>query len=1196
MVVIALMISGNCITFANEYTYAGEKEIDALAILQADTVFMTNCDSYFLNGEKQTYPLGHTAFENEDGVSMVSCDLLSKGFDINIICSGEKIIANNKEVKVGSKICGSALLDAAPLIKNGVYFVPVLSYVENILGKYAYSDGRGFVIVSSVQRYYSNSCLDAKTQENSDIVCRYMQFDRPDGDKLYDFIKKHSGNVHPRMFIRAEEIESFREAILKSSDLKKELHALMEKCEKHINSPVVSFEFTDYEGPRLITRFREVRDVLFDLCVAYLITGNEKYGDRIWNECENVLSWEHWNIKEDGSGFLDASEVGAALAFSYDVLYDRLSAEQKNIFRNEIEEKYIDYCISVMEGKIHFKITDGRMTHSNWGAVCGASMFLTSMAFIDDLPEDDAFTKKCKFVASGALQALEFPAGTLFPDGAIHEGLEYWMFYVKNLALSVKALCNMCGEDFGFLSSPGFKETISYALNIQSVCGGVNYLSTSGEGKQLFPELYIIADLYGDDYLMQLIKKYITVSGVTTGARGLLFYKPSQETVSFDNLPLDTYFESGQVTTLRGSYDDKNAAYVAILGGANGTDSHFDKGSFVFEIGGERWFSELGGERKDVYGGYYHAEGWNLYRKRTEGHNALLINPLDNTAVKEFIGQNLNNGYNVICDDSRYTGQTIGKASKLERFESKEKGAIAVLDLKDIYGNQVSTYKRGFYLGDNRKSLTVRDELTLSGENSKIYWGLHTQGTVAELGEDYAVIEKNGKRLKVLISTNIPDFSLSVTEAQPLDTSMIRGTGVEGVYKEFSRDDFRKLMLKGEADGKVYIEAKFYLEEENIPALQNKEISLWTIPYGKADVKMPIPYENFKIISGDKKTADGDGIISLSAQIPYKPDELAVFVNGKKVISKTDNFNTDENETFFIDTKEFGSSNLNIRMDYILGGNLVSVSKNILVYAPFAENNIVKKTFEELTPFDTARDVHYKIMDDIGLYFSVDGFGAQGDGRENMKLIFNKAGEGCAGFIYRKELGILPGNGMNIKWKMSASDFVKMYIHAKDSEEVKTSPSRIDILPIFAGTHIYEIYLDGENYKYTVKTEDGEYVEAMEGVMKSEAGGFSEFQLKFYSITDNCSVILHSISVSEFEYAKIFTGMEEVNEGVKISLLRNDDMKIIKVLYNDDSTEIKSVNVINGDEAVIEKNGAIFVWNKYIMQPCCKCIKINYRK
>ena len=72
--------------------------------------------------------------------------------------------------------------------------------------------------------------------------------------------------------------------------------------------------------------------------------------------------------------------------------------------------------------------------------------------------------------------------------------------------------------------------------------------------------------------------------------------------------------------------------------------------------------------------------------------------------------------------------------------------------------------------------------------------------------------------------------------------------------------------------------------------------------------------------------------------------------------------------------------------------------------------------------------------------------------------------------------------------------------------------------------------------------------------------------------------------------------MEEVNEGVKISLRRNDDMKIIKVLYNDDSTEIKSVNVINGDEAVIEKNGAIFVWNKYIMQPCCKCIKINYRK
>ena len=137
LLITVLLISciGN-INVSAEYVFAGEKNSDGEKILGSDAVFATNSDYYFVNGKKLKYSdFGASAYEDENGTVMVPCALLAEGLGVSIVCSGGKILANGKEVTVGSKVYGNITLDAPPYEKSGVYFVPAVSFVEKVLGK-----------------------------------------------------------------------------------------------------------------------------------------------------------------------------------------------------------------------------------------------------------------------------------------------------------------------------------------------------------------------------------------------------------------------------------------------------------------------------------------------------------------------------------------------------------------------------------------------------------------------------------------------------------------------------------------------------------------------------------------------------------------------------------------------------------------------------------------------------------------------------------------------------------------------------------------------------------------------------------------------------------------------------------------------------------------------------------------------------
>ena len=99
-------------------------------------------------------------------------------------------------------------------------------------------------------------------------------------------------------------------------------------------------------------------------------------------------------------------------------------------------------------------------------------------------------------------------------------------------------------------------------------------------------------------------------------------------------LPTSALFADRALGSFRSSWLDRNATWLAFKG-CRGHYSHndLDGGTFVLEMGGERWAVDLGA---DSYGlkGYWSQESkpgarYSFYRKSTRGHNTLTFNGND---------------------------------------------------------------------------------------------------------------------------------------------------------------------------------------------------------------------------------------------------------------------------------------------------------------------------------------------------------------------------------------------------------------------------------------------------------------------------------------------------------------------------------------------------------------------------------------
>jgi hypothetical protein len=198
------------------------------------------------------------------------------------------------------------------------------------------------------------------------------------------------------------------------------------------------------------------------------------------------------------------------------------------------------------------------------------------------------------------------------------------------------------------------------------------------------------------------IDAWITGRGPIGSGIGVLWYHPVRRSPEALRVPRNVRFRHVEVASLRGSWSDKAAFWLAMKGGDNSANhSHLDIGTFVLEVGGQRFAIDLGADDYALPGYFSPDRRPGYYRISTAGHNTLLVDQANQPAAAR---------------------------AQIINFRSGPTFAYAVADLGPAYP-ALRAVRRGAALVDHRVAV-IADEIEGAAGRS-VRWQMHTRSAVA---------------------------------------------------------------------------------------------------------------------------------------------------------------------------------------------------------------------------------------------------------------------------------------------------------------------------------------------------------------------------------------------------------------------------------------------------------------------------------
>ena len=319
----------------------------------------------------------------------------------------------------------------------------------------------------------------------------------------------------------------------------------------------------------------------------------------------------------------------------------------------------------------------------NFIGVISGNLALLCLALADEVDMEE----ETAYILENMIKTMEIETGLFFPDGGYYEGVAYSSYLFDYFTYGLNSLFKCCGTDYSVGAAKGFAKAgdIFTSLQTNKYCAGYH------DGSELVcvnDVREFMAYRYGNAAgaeTARIMKKNI---GAARSMDALLWYDSSVKAKSdiVKTVPLDRYFAAAYTGAFKSSNTAKNPTFASFHGGRNGLPHSMpDLGEFQFEKDGVMWAYSLGGDSYSLPG-YFDKEGCNLYRKRTEGKNCVVINP----------------------SGGEYSGQKENALAPLMKFEGNGKdGGFAEFDLSDAYERDVSSYKRSFKLCKLRVNLCL---------------------------------------------------------------------------------------------------------------------------------------------------------------------------------------------------------------------------------------------------------------------------------------------------------------------------------------------------------------------------------------------------------------------------------------------------------------------------------------------------------
>ena len=736
----------------------------------------------------------------KNGRTLVPMRAVSEAFGCDVSWNDETKTASVNgvaEVTIGSsslKLTNGASfeLDVPAEIISSRTMLPLRALCENVLKKEVAWNDRGIIVVSDGDLELSD--------EDFRLLDIFMLYENPSAESLKsDFEAKKS--EHPRIILNSEKLSKIKSDVDTYDFMAKWKKDTLEKADSYMNTDVCKYEIPD--GLRLLATSRDVLSKAEYLAMAYHLTGDEKYVQRLWQDIESAGNFKDWNHTLH---FLDTGEMTAAFAIAYDWLYDEWTDEQKAFMEEAIRTHGLQWAQKALYGIGDFSRFYVNSTE-NWNIVCNGGTAMGAMAVFDKYPD------LCADILEKSLVSSEQMMTNFFPDGAWHEGVGYWDYLMEYVTFFDSSLKNTFGSDYNLFLSPGLEKSGEYFLSSDGMTSSNNF-HDAGEGRLKSAYLYYLSDVYNQPGLtVNLLNKMNNLS-IKGSPIAMIFCNTAQTSSAAEVLPLDEYFRDTEIVSMRSSWDDEKGVYVSWHTGKNNVGhAHLDEGTFVADLGGQRFACDIGAEDYNI-GEYFGGLRYSYYRTRPEGHNTLVINPTSDP------------------------GQNRDADCKIDKFVSKAAGAYSTSDVTDAYKGMAESVKRGIMLGDYRRSITVRDEIKgLAEDENEIYWFMHVQsGKITVKDSHTAEITKGGVTVNVRFVSDADTFELTAAKAEPLASSPV-------MEKQNKNTNYSKLSVKMTAKKDVYIQAKISVLGDHIgdTAIIDTPIDSWEISDGEIPVMPTLP-------------------------------------------------------------------------------------------------------------------------------------------------------------------------------------------------------------------------------------------------------------------------------------------------------------------------------------------------------------------
>lgn len=587
----------------------------------------------------------------------------------------------------------------------------------------------------------------------------------PETDNWFDFAAKineiYPENEHPRLLASQEDIDRIKNTYKDDPWLKGSVEALLANSDRYIEMRD-TFNDTSTAADRATS-----------LSLAYLITGEQKYKDAVWEKWKCIsLDASTWTPNSQSMLYLGQTANDAAI--SYDLMYNHWTEEERRIARNAI----VMFGLKPVRSTVLSQNGAGNQ-ETNWNPVINSGVGLAAMAIADE----EGYGELANLFLNRLYRAVDNCFQHYAPDGGGYEGPDYWSYLFSRYLPYEYALYRSVGEEnydkFSALLRNGLDVTSEFAIHVVGPTGqSFNFSDGNPRG--------IAAT--GDFWFAELFDKpeYAGIRSESPNADpyNIMMYTPNDGYATWrEKMPLDYQcYGVTQFGSMRTSFEKGTQGFYVGYKGNNAnpsTHARLDAGTFVLEALGTRWICQLPSEdysMKNVGS----TQRWTYYRNRAEGSNTLVIDPM--TAQGPFAEDSYTMAHASHTDQKRQSESPIIEA------ESAVGAAYAVLDLTDAYSESATSVKRGYALVDNRNAFLLQDEITVK-KSCEVYSFMHTEADI-EVSDDgkSAILSKNGKQMKVrLLGPDNATLAAMECEQLPGPEEKVIAAGTDNsIYKKLA--------------------------------------------------------------------------------------------------------------------------------------------------------------------------------------------------------------------------------------------------------------------------------------------------------------------------------------------------------------------------------------------------------------------------